>query len=442
MKIKKSEIRNVGVFLILLVAFTKSFFGFLYGGNSGVIVVLIIGIIFILLPYLVRMKLPYKITKFSFYWSAVLLVALSNNYDLKNGNIMVAAQLIVGTLLVLILQDNDLWCAPAVRMFKRFVLFHLTAGIMFLFAKGVLIKYIVPLFRLGDSNEYYSSEIIRQINQGYMTGLTSHYSVMGIYMSLGMCAFASALFNDNDKVEKYDLVGVLVMLVATFLTGKRSAMIFPLLAVLIVYFLYFKPKNIKRRYNYIMLMTIVAGGSLLILSLFPGFGGAIGRIVDIMGSTDLNEITNKRFEMLWVPAMLLFLENPVFGIGWGNFKYSFTKYYRYTANQNNAHNVYIQLLCETGVIGTIIILVAMLASLLVIGKTLSKWRKGKITVSNSQLQSLGISMSIQIYFLLYSVSGNPLYDIQCYLPYMIAVAIGLATINKIKTNNKINYGVK
>ena len=46
------------------------------------------------------------------------------------------------------------------------------------------------------------------------------------------------------------------------------------------------------------------------------------------------------------------------------------------------------------------------------------------------------SMAMQIYFLLYAVSGNPLYDIQCYLPYMVAVAMGIATVNKIKKNNK------
>lgn len=435
MTINKITLCNCGIFLIILIAFSKSLFKTLYGGNTGAMIVLVVGIALTFLSNLRKSKLYFKFTAFSLLWTIVFAIAISNNYDLKYGNKMAVAQLAIGTLLVLLLQTNDLWCSSVIKIVKGFALFNLITGVALLFAKNLLIRYIVPLFQLDASSEYYSNELIQQINNGYMTGLTSHYSTMGIYMSIGMCFFAGSIFNDKDRIDKKDLVGIAIMLIGTFLSGKRSALLFPAISILLVYFSFFKPKNASRRYNYIGIMAIILLTSALIMTMIPGLGGAIGRVLDILGSTDLNDITNKRYEMLWLPAIYLFLDSPIFGIGWGNFKYSFTKYYAFKANQNNTHNVYLQLLCETGIVGSIIILGTMFASVVTIGRTLSAWRKGKISIQQNQLMVLGVSMAMQLYFFLYSLSGNPLYDIQCYLPYMISVAMGLATTRKVRIDN-------
>lgn len=435
MKINKRTLCGCGIFLIILIAFSKSLFKTLYGGNTGAMIVLVVGISLILLSYSKRAKLHFKFTVFSLLWIIVLAIAISNNYDLKYGNIMAVVQLVVGTLLILLLQTDDLWCLSAIKIMKGFALFNLFTGVVLLFNKRLLIQHIVPLFHLDASSEYYSNQLLQQINNGYMTGLTSHYTTMGIYMSIGMCYFASSIFNDKDRIDKKDLIGTTIMLIGTFLSGKRSALLFPLISILLVYFSFFKPKNVSRRYNYIGIMVIISLTSILILSIVPELGGALGRVLDIFGSKDLNDITNKRYEMLWLPAIYLFLDSPIFGIGWGNFKYSFTKYYIFKANQNNTHNVYLQLLCETGIVGSITILGTMLASVVIIGRTLSAWRKEKIFIQQNQVMALGVSMAMQLYFFLYSLSGNPLYDIQCYLPYMISVAMGLATTRRVRIDN-------
>lgn len=436
MVINRRTICDFGVFLIILISFTKSLFRTLYGGNTGAMLVLTIGLLLIFISNIKGALLHYKMTLFSLLWLAVLGVALFNNYDLKNGNRLAVAQLVIGTLLVLLLQSNDNWCLTTIKMVKKFSMFNFIVGLFFLFNKTILLRYIVPLFHLDSSSEYYSNELVNQINNGYMTGLTSHYSTMGIYMSIGVCFFAASIFNNKDRIEKKDLIGIFIMLLGTFLSGKRSALLFPTISVFVVYFIFFKPKNISRRYNYIALIIVVCLMAALTMTMVPGIsGGALGRISEILGSNNINDITNKRYEMLWLPALALFRESPITGIGWGNFKYSFTRYYVYTANQNNAHNVYLQLLCETGIVGTFIVLSTMFASIITVGKTLYAWRKEKIVVSNSRLAVMGVSMSMQIYFLLYSLSGNPLYDIQCYLPYMVAVAMGVTTSRCARREN-------
>lgn len=438
MKLKRSSLYNIGIFLILLIAFTKSLYKTMYGGNSGAIVVMIVGCVLILISCLLQNKgvIRPSFNKMDVLWIIVLIIATYNNYDIKNDNLLPFVQLFIGTFLVIFLKSDDNWCEKAIKYVKFFTMFYLITGVILLIFKGFLISYIVPLFNLHTSPEYYSASLLSQINSGFMTGLTSHYSTMGIYMSIGMIFFAGELFTDRDRIKPNHLIVVLVMLIGVLLSGKRSALIFPLCAVLIVYMLYFKPRNLKRRINYFLIFFLVLSFAILIIGLLPESGGTISRLVDIFGDKDLNVVTNKRYDMLWLPAILLFLDAPLLGIGWGNFKYSFTIYYPYTANQNNAHNVYLQLLSETGIVGTTIIMIAIFYTLYVTASPIHKWRNKQIKLENKKLMALGISLTMQIYFLLYSLSGNPLYDINCYLLYMLSIAMSAAVNFSIKNSYK------
>jgi O-antigen ligase len=62
-----------------------------------------------------------------------------------------------------------------------------------------------------------------------------------------------------------------------------------------------------------------------------------------------NDITSGRLA-LWTKAIQLFLQKPVFGIGWQQFAAQ-DKY------NHNVHNTYLQWLCETGVVGFVLIFV-------------------------------------------------------------------------------------
>ena len=434
MKIKISSVCNFGVFVILFLSFTRSFHNRVFGGNSSVIFLLLLAAVMVATSYALSHHKINKslIRKETIFWILVLIVSLIRNQDIVQGNWLSYVQIFIGTLLIFFLPMNDRWCCGAIKCVKWITMFLLITGIFFLGFKGLLKSYIVPLFNLDNSSDYYSENLLSQINNGYMTGLTSHYSTMGIYMSIGFIFMLGHIFNNRDRLRFKDIFPVGYMFVGIFLTGKRSALLFPLMAGLTIYSCYFKPKNLRRRYNYIIYSIIAVLSAGIVMSIMPNnFSGTIERFIKIMGSTDLQTITNKRYEMLWLPAIYLFLESPLLGIGWGNFKYSFTKYYKYTANQNNVHNVYLQLLCETGVIGTAIILTAIIYTLYSTMKYLGFWRKGKLMLNNSQLAILGISASMQIYFMLYAISGNPLYDITCYFPYVIAVCMSMAVRNAL-----------
>ena len=64
-------------------------------------------------------------------------------------------------------------------------------------------------------------------------------------------------------------------------------------------------------------------------------------------SIDANELTSGRMA-LWKRAIELFKENPIFGIGWKQFV-------NHNTYEHNVHNTYLQWLCESGIVGFILL---------------------------------------------------------------------------------------
>ena len=117
-------------------------------------------------------------------------------------------------------------------------------------------------------------------------------------------------------------------------------------------------------------------------------------------------------------AMALFLSNPLQGIGWGN-----------TQNlvfvNTNIHNVYAQLLAETGIVGFTVFVGWFIIILTFTLRKIVAIRKGRITAVPNELCHLCFSGCFQFFFLVYCMTGNPLYDRMMYIPYFIACSITL-----------------
>ena len=86
---------------------------------------------------------------------------------------------------------------------------------------------------------------------------------------------------------------------------------------------------------------------------------------------------------------------------------------------NAAHNVYIQVLCETGLMGFTIYMLAITMTLVEgirLAKLLSHHPEREIRFAAS------FALTLQIFYLLYSLSGNCLYDIVFYF-YGLSLAL-------------------
>jgi O-antigen ligase len=162
---------------------------------------------------------------------------------------------------------------------------------------------------------------------------------------------------------------------------------------------------------------------------FPQFNEFVERVLAI--GRDESSLT--RLSM-WTLAIDNFASSPFWGIGWGGFRYQFNQLLFNPSYKSeryaflNAHNVYIQLLAETGIIGfTLFILNAF--SIL---KNTIAYKKTKLTLSITEKTVLNYSLLIQIFFYLYALTGNCLYDMTFgFFTVAVGMSVGIFYQNNI-----------
>lgn len=257
-----------------------------------------------------------------------------------------------------------------------------------------------------------------------MPGLTSHYSTNGVYLGLGLVFFVSD-YIENIKRSKDARIKVickiLVVLFALILTAKRAHILFALMASFAMYYVYNSNKKMSR-WIYISAAVL---GLLFVFLIGAQFVPALENVLNRFVYADGGEVTNGHI-WFWKFALKLFSESPIIGVGWGGFKHEYFKVigrYGSTSDWVDAHCVFIQLLCEQGIVGLSLFLIATLTGLKNTWKTIKRARTNRIHLDNGVLQRLFVSFGIQCFFLLYCSTGNCLYDCEVFYIYGLALSM-------------------
>ena len=130
------------------------------------------------------------------------------------------------------------------------------------------------------------------------------------------------------------------------------------------------------------------------------------------------DITSGRTTLIsW--AWQLFLANPVFGIGWGEYRTTLSGGIA-AFSDLDTHNIYLQLLSETGIVGFICFIVPMFAFWRAANKIYYKCEHGKDEFSQKWRGVAFFSLALQTFFLLYGLTGNPLYDPNWQIMYFVS----------------------
>jgi O-antigen ligase len=133
-------------------------------------------------------------------------------------------------------------------------------------------------------------------------------------------------------------------------------------------------------------------------------------------SKDKVDISSGRI-IIWKYAIKIFKQNPVFGIGWENFS---AKIPEYNIDTVKVHNNFIQLLCETGVIGFVLIALPMMMLLI---RTYHYMRR---YLYNEQSQSIiriayTTSFGIQFFFFVLDFIDPCIYKMNFWPIYTISI---------------------
>lgn len=348
--------------------------------------------------------------QFVVYFIMIFFI-LRNNPKLQSNHIVeVFDILFLLTFILLVKYQKKQWIDFTLNFCKSVYLFYAIYTI--------LEKFMQPLFLFSVKLFPSSMETLySQYLSGCMPGLTNHYSTNGMLLGVGIVIFGCEMIYRKDKKN---ILLFLIMLIALLLTGKRSDIIFTASGIYLAYFCYMSNKRRTRMTNTIGIIIVVGLALLIVINYVPSLATFITRFEETAESGD---VTLGRTKM-WAIAIECFKENAILGVGWERFKYR-------NLHEWQAHNIYVQLLAETGIVGFVIFIYFFISTFIRGWKHLKHIRLSGTSSDNEEFHML-FSLAMQVFFLMYGVTGNPLYDKETYVPYYIACAI-----TSFYANNKV-----
>lgn len=404
------EIEKIGLFQIFIVlvlflyAAVSEFAGYIFPSSKILIWMIFPAVLSILGVIIFWHILNIELI---FYVAFMLAVYFFHNYYIEE-HIYYQPLLFTSIILAGYISDRTIkWVEYLVPMLRAAYIFYAVCTIVFWFTPSFYLGTVVNLFPETRTR------LIEWYNSGCMAGLSSHYSVNAIYIANGLIMEVSRIFAVH-RVKKHQILLVILMGAALLLTGKRGHIIFTAAAVFAIYWYYNEKK--MRLLNAIRFLITGACVAVVIFSVFPVLGVFIERFQEQIRAGNI--LTNRW--MFWKLAFQKFSEHPVIGIGWGQFLAESDEVLDYMAH---VHNVYIQLLCETGIVGFgiyvswIVIRLREAVRLFVFSRKF--WRDIPYRIRWSLIYSL----CFQVFFVLYGFTGNPLYDAIVFIPYIIACSI-------------------
>ncbi|MBP3635035.1 MAG: O-antigen ligase family protein [Bacilli bacterium] len=421
----KKTLLYISMFLVLLYPFNSSISNIIYRNNFNCILTVTIGTIGMIVFQ----------DKISFKKKSILILAIStifmlmtliNNYYVVDGYELKVILYIIYLFLPLIISIGSNNVDALCKVIKIFFLEHIISTYIGLFFKEFYKSKILSLICSGRSlcvasGNYY---------HGYIPGLTSHFSTNAIYLSISSLFLFSEYLTNK---KKSTLLFFLISIVALFTAGKRAHLIFTIFCCIALYLYDRNTKNSSGKIFKLSLFIIIGIIGLSILSKYiPEILNIINRFELLIDSGD---VLNGRQE-LYNLAISLWNKHMFFGNGWGAFSHNYQLYlYNYgDVAYVDAHNVFIQLLCEVGIVGLLFVLIIMLTSF---NKTL-KLLKSKLNANDNTLTISRFCFVYQLFFLLYCFTGNPLYDSQCYVIYFMTIGfiLFISSRNREVTNEK------
>lgn len=333
--------------------------------------------------------------KFIVLFTGLIFFSVLNSYDrietLKYFCIYVAITFL------LVFPQKDYFHLKVVRITQNVTKIVAVSIIVNLLIPNLYTKYLYFLIRGGKSS------VIRvrgEISNGIYSGLMGEKSeaafimVLAIILLLGECAALN-------RMTKKNKIWLCMYLIALLLPAKR--MLFAIGLLICFLYLLFWTSGTKK-FKTILGFTLLGIVGLVIVLNIPAFGTLANRFFNGSGY----ETGNGRV-YLWEYAQDMFMEKPILGYGYGSFNaYSSDRGVILTESRewvSHAHNIYYQLLAETGIVGTCIFLAIALWGVW----TFYKLYKIKNRMSIQDVMLLFVGGNIQLMVLIYGYSGNIIY---------------------------------
>ena len=299
-----------------------------------------------------------------------------------------------------------------------------------IFSASILISVIIPnLF-----TEYFhflittdTGVIKTEIAEGIYSGMTGEKSNAAFYMNIGI-ALEIALYNKEEKFKNKNFVLIFIYLVSLMLTGKRTLLLVSLIVIAVgIKLLDIKGKAAKVFIYGFMIIPLI----FIIFSFVPQVSVTIDRLLESSNYDTLNGRT--RF---WDFCIEMYEDKPLIGYGYDTFNEVFADKEHFIYNGKvwdmYAHNIYLELFGETGIVGFGIFCIALILLLI---KSIAAFKNKYAT--NFQKVLLFFSIGIQVICILYGFTGNVIYAHYELGFYFAAILIYKTAILGLNNENRI-----
>lgn len=402
LKLLEGSKLNLSVLSIFIVAFVTYFShlnGFLYNPRIIMFVILLIGL---LLLFRNKGKMEKSVDIDTCLFFMTLFPVIRNNQVVAHGSYDFIILYALSFAYYLLLRSDNWWHELLLVYIKRFSMFMVLCTIIFM-AFPAIKESILPIVFPGNQNIYTNAAI----------GLTHHYSANGNFMAIAV----GALFwlgPWKNKTLFWMSVGLSVF--CLLMTLKRGPLLWCVVGLLVSYYYYNSNKKTTR---VIKLLSLIVGILCFvnILSVFIPQVQLLLERFDMAASQESNVTFLSGRESLFEVAWSLFKENKLLGLGWGGYPYAASSFTGFEGMQ--AHNIYLQLLAETGLVGFSIFMMRFMYILFCSINNL----KSASEADDETKRKLSFVVFAIVYYLAYGFSGLVLTDITLVYLFMFAEAI-------------------
>ena len=287
---------------------------------------------------------------------------------------------------------------------------------------GMLICWLLPDFYVRflspalSELDYYETLKSDILNGDWNIGFTNQSAHFAGFMALGI-GNRILLFRDGNRYLFHrNIIFVILSIIGPYLSGKRAHFAFCIVSLVLIYYLngYLKRGGNSKAVRFLGILLACLLAFILLWGISLNVEGTfLNEIFDTLGNLGTSDvdITTGRVNF-WNVAIQQFKENPILGIGWKSFWH-----FEFYGVHYDVHNIYLQLLCEVGIMGAVVFYLFFAISL---------YRAIKIVIKKNidmKYKKIALfSVFYQVFFLLYGITGNPLYDASFYIMYFISVA--------------------
>lgn len=294
-------------------------------------------------------------------------------------------------------------------MLKAFLflgLFFAVGSIIYLAFPAFYKQFILPAFS-GSSQYDRLTRWANRTSNFIVPGFTNQTPFNACFFAYGI-GFLFCWYSGKNKYRVLRLICLALFIICLVLTNKRAHFLFLVIALLGTFL--FSATKTQRGRRILMIAAIGTATAVLLLILINYVDIGVFKKLKKMIVSFLNDedAASGRGDLNAL-AIRYFLKNPLNGIGWEQFRFI-----PELDSPLQTHNIYLELLCETGIFGFGVMLFFFVWTLATAIRNCRQYQHGQ------EASVVRFCLFLQIFFLLYGLTGNPLYDAPYYIPYFLA----------------------